>query len=141
VRLERLAGPLLLAGLVALAGLVIVGWHPWPRHGLDRVRHLVDWPADCEGIETVTPFANPDTEHWTGANATGIVRCNFDGPAVGYARFPTPAARRRALQAEPPIGAACVYGRAVVLDYMDRHRDFTALCRDLDGALQFATAR
>src|SRR4051812_42905173 len=123
----------MMAGTIIVIAVVLL--HPWPRAGIGRIRSLVKWPEDCASVETVSPFANPDTRRWKDAETTAIVRCNNIGPAVAYADFPTTADLRSDLSAFPPSSRVCTYGRSVAIDYLDHRRDFVRLCGSLHGSL------
>jgi hypothetical protein len=60
--------------------------HPWPRHGVDQIRHLVNWPA-CASI-TVEPVRGA----WPHAEQDALIDCEMLGPWVTYARFKSPQA-------------------------------------------------
>jgi hypothetical protein len=101
--------------------------HPWPRHGLDRVRHLVSW-ADCGEIRV----SRPRSLGWRHAMEIASAECGGAGPFFIYARFPTHAALARDLLRRPPAGAVCIAGNEVVLDGLDSG-EFPKLCRKLHG--------
>jgi hypothetical protein len=113
------------------APIVVVGalwWHPWPRHGLDRVKHAVDWPTDCAEIATSygTRYDCPLAEE------VAVVECDYLGPGIVYARFPSQAALRENLLRDPPLGATCVMDHEVVVDVLDPGQ-FPKVCRKLGG--------
>jgi hypothetical protein len=62
------------------------GSAPWPRHGVDQIRHLVSWPA-CASI-TVEPVRGA----WPHAEQDALIDCEMLGPWVTYARFKSPQA-------------------------------------------------
>jgi hypothetical protein len=120
---------LALAAAVALAAMAIA-WHPWPRHGADRLRHLVQWPA-CAAV-TVEPVRVPDA--WPHAKGHTMVDCEMLGPWVAYARFPDRRALQTDLLAASPDSAVCLYGHGteVAVDGLDAQQ-FRKLCNQLHG--------
>jgi hypothetical protein len=125
-RLRRAAPLAAVLGAVVAALLVEV--HPWPRHGVDQIRHLVNWPA-CASI-TVEPVRGA----WPHAEEDALIDCEMLGPWVRYARFKSPQALKTDLLAASPDSAVCIYGdrTEVAVNGLEAHQ-FPALCRALHG--------
>jgi hypothetical protein len=125
----------LIAVLVTATVYVV---HPWPRHGVDQIRHLVDWPRDCESITATVPYGAP----WRQAEQDIFIECQFMGPAVEYARFKDRRALKADLLAASPDRAVCIYGGGteVAVDELDPGQ-FAALCQQLHGDLIDGLAR
>jgi hypothetical protein len=116
-------------GIFAPMLVIATIWtHPWPRHGLDRVHHAVDWPHGCEEISTLGEI----TLSWPHARQVATITCEFAGPGIAYARFASQADLREDLTNEPPWGATCISGREVVVDALDPGQ-FDDVCRRLHG--------
>lgn len=109
--------------------VAVVAVHPWPRHGADRVEHLVDWPA-C--IDVVTERAPTGAGAWPHAREQARIDCENLGPWVGYARFASTADLRTDLLHTPPRSAVCIAGTEVVVNGLEAHQ-FPKLCRKLHG--------
>jgi hypothetical protein len=117
---------------IAILAPLVVGvtiWqHPWPRHGLDRVRHAVHWPEDCAEVST----SEGVTLAWPHATRAVIVECEYLGPFIAYASFSNQADLRADLRDAAPWGATCITGNEVVIDGLDPG-DFDDVCRRLHG--------
>jgi hypothetical protein len=116
-----------IALLIAPVIAAVVLWHPWPRHGADRIRHLVDWPACASVTES-------HSDRWRDADEDTLIECEMLGPWVEHARFPSHAALRSDLLAASPSSAVCIYGDGteVAINGLEAHQ-FPKLCRKLEG--------
>jgi hypothetical protein len=117
--------------LAAVAGAVVlvILWHPWPRHGADRVRHLMRWSA-C--VRVVSDDVEPRASGWPHAQEVTDVECEMLGPSFRHARFTSRGDLRRDLLARPPSRRVCVYGDEVVVDGLELG-EITRVCGRLHG--------
>lgn len=118
---------------VVLAGLVValvLALHSYPRHGADRVRHLIAWPRDCADVTTM--HASPSRAGWPHAGEVATIECEHLGPGVIYGRFPNRLALRRDLLLTPPAAPVCLAGLEVVVDYLESGQ-FAPVCHKLGG--------
>jgi hypothetical protein len=114
--------------ITPLAVYIAFLWHPWPRHGLDRVRHAVHW-IGCVKIAVDTPR----TIQWPHARQLKMVVCEKAGPGFWYARFRNQAELRTDLLHQAPFAATCLTGNEVVVDGLLDPGEFPKLCRELGG--------
>jgi hypothetical protein len=125
---------LALLALAVVAGAVVL-WHPWPRRGADRLKHMVSWPGDCRAIETYTASSRSQLG-WRHATTTATVVCENLGPSVGYARWPDATTMTTDLHRRPPQHAFCLYGdHELALDALEPGQ-FADLCDELGGRLR-----
>jgi hypothetical protein len=116
---------------LAATAAIAVALHPWPRHGAEQIRHLVNWPPDCADV-TANPVRGPG--RWPHADEEMFIDCEMLGPWVRYARFSDRQALERDLLAASPASAVCVYGGGteVAVNGLEAHQ-FPKLCRELHG--------
>lgn len=135
-RLRRRASVVVvLAGLIATVAVV-----PFVIHGRlgtkeRALQALVATPAGCSATGEA-PLTGG--RRWPHAERSTIVFCD-DGPtdvrpSLEHDPFPTAAAMRRDVLADPPRLPTCVAGASVYLNvFIVGRRQFTAICRRLDG--------
>lgn len=114
----------------------MIGFHLYPRTGVDRVRHALDWSACTEVQEYAN--ARPDyARRWATVRSQALLICQNLGPHVCYARLASSHARATALRTSPPDEPYCVFGDAELLVYTSVERsDRERICGRLDGALR-----
>jgi hypothetical protein len=118
---------LTLAGAVALAL-----WRPWSNRypGASHVKSLIAWDPSCADVR-IDGFS-ARTRPWPDTQETAAIECEYAGPDVIYARFPSVATLKRNMLRKPPASGVCLAGREVVVDYLDPG-DFAPMCRKLHG--------
>jgi hypothetical protein len=122
------------ATAVVVAGVIAYFALRPPVSGAARVKDLVPWPRGCAGIAT------HDVSSWAHATTDVAIECEYLGPGLRYARFPSRLDIRRDLLAQPPGGRVCVAGLEVLVDALDPGQ-FRPLCRRLHGDLVDGVSR
>lgn len=108
-----------------------------PDSGVARVKGMIAWPDDCADVATTDVMAD-----WPHATVEVVIECEYLGPSLRYARFPSRADMRRDLLAAPPADRVCVADAEIVDDGLfDLPGQFAALCHRLGGDIVDGVSR
>jgi hypothetical protein len=121
---------------VALA--VVLIFHLYPRSGLDRVRHALDWSA-CTSVEEEHGARRAYSRGWSEIQSQAELICQDLGPHVYWVEFASTRARDVALRTGPPDEPYCSFEKAEILAYTAIPRaDGDQICAKLGGKLHRA---
>ncbi|MCW2993572.1 MAG: hypothetical protein JWQ18_1067 [Conexibacter sp.] len=127
-------------GTAVLAAAAMLGFHLYPRTGLDRVRHVLDW-SGCTSVDR-RDGGPAYTRRWPGIRSEATLVCEDLGPQVFYARLGSSKERSAALRAAAPDEPYCVYGKAELVVYVAIQRaEREQSCGKLGGSLRRPSTR
>ena len=119
-----------------LALTVVIGFHLYPRTGVDRVRHVLDWSV-CTTVEEHDNVRPDYARRWANVRSQTLLICQNLGPHVYYVRLASSQARVTAIRTSPPDESYCVFGDAELVVYTGVSRsDRERTCGRLDGSLR-----
>jgi len=124
---------------VALAAAAAILVLPRGDGRIAELRSMSNWPADCR-TTTERPSRLPEPRRWTRAIETASTNCEFDGPALTYARFKDAQSVTTSVRQVPPKHSYCAAGKEVVetsfgFVNLDDKRSLALLCLRLKGRL------
>jgi hypothetical protein len=141
-----LSRPWRVAAFLALLGAsaaALFSFHFEPRHGADRVYHLIDWDDSCASVEmeTARRAERGYAASWRSTLEVAHMQCTHLGDTAFYARFPNAATRRREVAASPPVYRICDAPGRVQWDDAVEGAAFRRRCARMDGRVLEGTYR